>query len=463
MEFWSAIGRGIVAFGDFLCGYPLFFLLIGGGLFFLVYSRFTPLRRYGKAIQALRVRDNAAEGQISSFEALTSAIAATVGMGNIAGVAVALSIGGPGAIFWMWISAVVGMATKFFEGTLAVMFKGRDDAGEVQGGPMYMITEGLGRKWKPLAVFFSVFGLIGTLCVMQSNQLTESVTTLFFAPESNTASLRLIIGIVICVTVSTVILGGIKRISRIASRMVPLMVALYFLLVFYIMIRHASLVPGVFRDIFTGAFTPRGALGGGIGSIITIALTGVRRAALVNEAGVGTASMMHGASRNNEPVREGLVAMLGPSIDSGLICTLTAVAILTGAAIDPSIVPSAGVGSMEGLRFALNAFAAAIPGVGHYLLFAIVLLFAFSTMFSYSYYGQKCTGFLFGSRYAKYYNWFFLAMLIVAAVIPLRVAVSIIDIAYALMALPTMLTLFILAPKVRKAMDLYFEKKQEKI
>ena len=463
MEFWSAIGRGIVAFGDFLCGYPLFFLLIGGGLFFLVYSRFTPLRRYGKAIQALRVQDNAAEGQISSFEALTSAIAATVGMGNIAGVAVALSIGGPGAIFWMWISAVVGMATKFFEGTLAVMFKGRDDAGEVQGGPMYIITEGLGRKWKPLAVFFSVFGLIGTLCVMQSNQLTESVTTLFFAPESNTASLRLIIGIVICVTVSTVILGGIKRISRIASRMVPLMVALYFLLVFYIMIRHASLVPGVFRDIFTGAFTPRGALGGGIGSIITIARTGVRRAALVNEAGVGTASMMHGASRNNEPVREGLVAMLGPSIDSGLICTLTAVAILTGAAIDPSIVPSAGVGSMEGLRFALNAFAAAIPGVGHYLLFAIVLLFAFSTMFSYSYYGQKCTGFLFGSRYAKYYNWFFLAMLIVAAVIPLRVAVSIIDIAYALMALPTMLTLFILAPKVRKAMDLYFEKKQEKI
>ena len=456
--FWESIGNGIAAFSDFICGYPLFFLLIGGGLFFLIYSRFTPLRRYGRAVQALRVKDDGASGQISSFEALTSAIAATVGMGNIAGVAVALSIGGPGAIFWMWISAIVGMATKFFEGTLAVMYKGRDDAGEVQGGPMYMITEGLGKKWKPMAVFFSIFGLIGTLCVMQSNQLTESVTTLFFAPESNTATLRLIIGIVICLIVSTVILGGIKRISKIASKLVPLMVALYFLLVFYIMIRHASLVPGVFRDIFTGAFTPRGALGGGIGSIITIALTGVRRAALVNEAGVGTASMMHGASKNNEPVREGLVAMLGPSIDSGLICTLTAVAILTGAAIDPSIVPTAGVGSMEGLRFALNAFSAAIPGVGNYLLFAIVLLFAFSTMFSYSYYGQKCTGFLFGARYSKYYNWFFLAMLIVAAVIPLRVAVSIIDAAYALMALPTMLTLFILAPKVRKAMDGYFNR-----
>ena len=456
--FWSSIGDGIVAFSDFICGYPLFFLLIGGGLFFLIYSRFTPLRRYGRAVQALRVKDDAASGQISSFEALTSAIAATVGMGNIAGVAVALSVGGPGAIFWMWISAIVGMATKFFEGTLAVMYKGKDDTGEVQGGPMYMIIEGLGKKWKPMAVFFAIFGLIGTLCVMQANQLTESVTTLFFAPESNTLTLRFIIGLVICIIVSTVILGGIKRISKIASKIVPLMVALYFLLVFYIMIRHASLVPGVFRDIFVGAFTPRGALGGGIGAIIMIALTGVRRAALVNEAGVGTASMMHGASKNNEPVREGLVAMLGPSIDSGLICTLTAVAILTGAAIDPSIVPSAGVGSMEGLKFALNAFSAAIPGVGNYLLFAIVILFAFSTMFSYSYYGQKCTGFLFGARYSKYYNWFFLAMLIVAAMIPLRVAVSIIDAAYALMALPTMLTLFILAPKVRKAMDAYFEK-----
>ena len=293
--FWSSVGNGIAAFSDFICGYPLFFLLVGGGLFFLCYSKFAPLRYYGRAIQALRVKDDSAAGQISSFEALTSAIAATVGMGNIAGVAVALSIGGPGAIFWMWVSAVVGMATKFFEGTVAVMYKGKDDAGETQGGPMYMIMQGLGRNWKPLAVFFSIFGLIGTLCVMQSNQLTESVTTLFFTAEQNTVTLRLIIGLIITAIVSFVVIGGIKRISKIATRLVPTMVALYFLLVFYILVRHIGLVPGVFRDIFVGAFTPRGALGGGIGSIIMIALTGVRRAALVNEAGVGTASMMHGA------------------------------------------------------------------------------------------------------------------------------------------------------------------------
>lgn len=457
--FWDSIGNGIAAFSDFICGYPLFFLLIGGGLFFLIYSRFAPLRYYGRSIQALRVKDDKAEGQISSFEALTSAIAATVGMGNIAGVAIALSIGGAGAIFWMWVSAIVGMATKFFEGTLAVMYKGKDSEGEMQGGPMYMITSGLGPKWKPLAVFFSIFGLIGTLCIMQANQLTESITTIFFAPEQNTLTLRFIIGVIICVIVAGVILGGIKRISKVATKLVPLMVILYFSLVLYIMVTHLSAIPGVFRDIVVGAFTPRGALGGGIGSIITIALTGVRRAALVNEAGVGTASMMHGASKNNEPVREGLVAMIGPSVDSGLVCTLTAIAILIGAGVDPSIMPAgSGMGSMEGLKFALNAFEAAIPGVGSYLLFVMVILFAFSTMFSYSYYGQKCTGYLFGAKNAKYYNIFFLVMLVVSAMIPLKAAVSLIDSAYALMAFPTMITLFCLAPKARKEMKAYFEK-----
>ncbi|MBQ0025374.1 MAG: alanine:cation symporter family protein [Bacteroidales bacterium] len=460
---WNSIGNGIASFSDFICGYPLFFLLIGGGLFFLFYSKFAPIRYYGRAINVLRIKDDKAEGQISSFEALASAIAATVGMGNIAGVAVALSIGGAGAIFWMWVSAIVGMATKFFEGTLAVMYKGKDDAGETQGGPMYMIINGLGKKWKPLAVFFAIFGLIGTLCIMQANQLTESITTIFFAPEDNTVTLRFIIGVCITICVAFVIIGGIRRISKIATKMVPTMVALYFILVLFIIIRHAPLVPGVLKSIIVGAFTPRGALGGGIGSIIMIALTGVRRAALVNEAGVGTASMMHGASKNNEPVREGLVAMLGPSIDSGLVCTLTAIAILVGTAINPSLMPSgSGMGSMEGLRLALNAFEAAIPGVGHYLLFAMVILFAFSTMFSYSYYGQKCTGFLFGAKYSKYYNYFFLAMLIVAAVIPLKTAVSLIDTAYALMAFPTMFTLFCLAPKARRQMDIYFKKENDK-
>ncbi len=459
-NFWTAIGDGIVSFSDFICGYPLFFLLIGGGLFFLIYSRFAPLRYFGRAVQALRVKEDSAAGQISSFEALASAIAATVGLGNIAGVAIALSMGGPGAIFWMWVSAIVGMATKFFEGTLAVMFRGRDSRGEIQGGPMYMITSGLGPRWKPMAVFFSFFGLFGTLCVMQSNQLTESVMTLFVAPEGNTALGRCIIGVVISIIVATVIFGGIKRISQVSKRLVPVMVCAYMLLILYIIISHIALIPGIFRDIFVGAFTIRAGLGGAAGSIVTVALTGVRRAALVNEAGVGTASMMHGASRNSEPVREGLVAMLGPSIDSGLVCTLTAIAILVGRAINPSILPDGG--DIKGLAVALNAFDAAIPVVGRYLLFVIVICFAFSTMFSYSYYGQKCLGYLLGADKGSWYNWFFLVMLVVTAVIPLRVAVSFIDIAFAMMALPTMITLIILAPKARREMDIYFSKDKKK-
>ncbi len=453
--FWQAISNGITAVSDFVCGYPLFILLVGGGLFFLIYSRFVPLRYYGRAIKALRVKEEGAAGQISSFEALSSAIAATVGMGNIAGVAIALSIGGPGAIFWMWVSAVVGMATKFFEGTLAVMFKGKDDKGEVQGGPMYMITTGLGPKWKPMALFFSIFGLIGTLCLMQSNQLTEALTTVFVAPEENTLMLRFIIGVVICIIVSVVILGGIQRISKVSTKIVPAMVGLYFLLVLYIIVTHLSAVPEVFASIFREAFTVRAGVGGGIAGLLTVALVGVRRAALVNEAGVGTASMMHGASKNSEPVREGLVAMIGPSIDSGLVCTLTAIAIL----IQKDLIPmGGGMGSAEGLRVAINAFDASIPGVGKYLLLLMAIIFAFSTMFSYSYYGQKCTSYLFGSKYAKYYNYFFLAMLIVAAMIPLRTVVGVIDLAYALMAFPTMITLFILSPHVKREMKKFFAK-----
>ncbi len=456
MGIWDKIAGLVVAVSDAVCGYPFFILLVGGGLFFLFYSGFAPVRHYGKAIQALRVRDSSSAGQISSFEALSTAIAATVGMGNIAGVAIAISIGGAGTIFWMWVSALLGMATKFFEGTLAVMYKGRDSDGEVQGGPMYVITGGLGKRWKPLAVFFAVSGLFGTLCTMQSNQITEAITTTFIPAEKITVTVRLITGLIITALVAVVALGGIRRIGKVASKMTPFMVAAYFLLVFYILVTHIRAVPGVFRDIFVGAFTPRAALGGGIASVITVALTGVRRAVFVNEAGVGTASMVHGASRNSEPVREGLVAMLGPSIDSGLVCTLTALAIL----IQKDVLPVAGMSSMQGLQLALNSFAASVPVVGRYLLLAILLIFAFSTMFSYSYYGTKCASWLFGAEKGKYYIYFYLCMIIVAAVVPLRAVVGFVDLTFALMAFPNMIALFALAPKAKKEMKKYFNKEK---
>lgn len=442
-------GEYLLMFSNWIWGMPLFLLLIGGGLYFLIYSGFVPFRYYVRALKALKKRENDAPGQISSFEALASAIASTVGMGNISGVAVALTMGGPGAIFWMWVSAVVGMATKFFEGTLAIMYKGTDSAGEKQGGPMYMITEGLGPKWKPMAIFFSIFGLIGTFCLMQANQLTEAITTVFTTPAGieNTIGLRLAIGVLITLIVSVVVLGGIQRISKVATKVVPTMVGIYFIIVAVIIFTNLEAVPGVFRSIFEGAFDFKAGIGGLAGSAIVI---GARRAAFVNEAGVGTASMMHGASKNSEPVREGLVAMLGPSIDSGLVCTLTALAILINGHYD--------FGQIRGIEIAMNSFEASLPGVGHYLLMLVVFFFAFSTMFSYSYHGVKCTNFLIGAKYSHYYNYLFLATLVLGSVITLDAVVGIIDSAYALMAIPTMTTLLLLSPKVKQAMKLYFKK-----
>lgn len=445
---FGIIGDALHMFSSWL-NLPLFITLIGGGLFFMVRSGFIPLRYYGKALRAVGVKEDNASGQLSSFQALTSAIAATVGLGNISGVAVAITIGGPGAIFWMWVSACLGMATKFFEGTLSVMYKGKDSAGEMQGGTMYMITEGLGKKWKPLAVLFSLFGMIGTFCLMQSNQLTEALQTVFFTPAGieDTLILRFIVGLCIAGIVSVVVLGGISRIGKVASLIVPFMVGFYFLLVLYIILTNLSVVPEVFRSIFNGAFNLRAGTGGFAGSVIVI---GARRAAFVNEAGVGTASMMHGASRNSEPVREGLVAMIAPSIDSGLVCTLTALAVLINAQYT--------VSDVQGMQMVMESFERSIPGWGSYLLLAVVLVFAFSTMFSYSYYGTKCTNFLFGAHRAHYYNYLFLATLVIGAMIPLTAVVDIIDIAFAFMAFCTVFTMIVLSPGVRVATKQYFSK-----
>ncbi|MDD2962021.1 MAG: alanine/glycine:cation symporter family protein [Muribaculaceae bacterium] len=453
----------ITLISDFVCGYPLFFLLIGGGLFLFIYSGAVSLRRLPCAISALKAKSDSKNGQISSAEALASVVAATVGMGNIAGVAIALVLGGPGAIFWMWVSAIVGMCTKYHEGVLAIMYRGKDSNGTVQGGPMYILERGLGRKWKPLAVFFAVAGMFGTLCIMNANQLTEAVVTTFTTPEwissssilasvsgftglNNELSFRLLFGILMASIVAVVVLGGIKRIATIASKLVPFMVSFYFILVLYIIINNISDVPAVFGSIFSEAFN----LDAGIGALAGIAIIGARRAALVNDAGIGTASMMHGASKNSEPVREGLVAMLGPSIDSGLVCTLTALAILLCGDIS--------VEGVKGLEIAMKAFRGAIP-FGDYLLMVVVLCFAFSSMFTYSYYGTKCANYLFGARYAQYYTYFFILTLILFAVVPLKAAMGLCDLFYGLMAFPSMIAIVALSPKVKAATKEYFARK----
>ncbi len=458
------LGKYIVEVADFLCGYPLFFLLIGGGLYLFISSGFVSLRRLPSAMRELRRKNDARNGQISSAQALASVIAATVGLGNIAGVAIALVMGGPGAIFWMWVSALVGMATKYHEGVLAIKYKGTDDRGEPQGGPMHIITRGLGPRWTPLARFFAVAGLFGTLCIMNANQLTEAFMTTFSTPEGvassgflssigsivgleNAQTYKLLFGIAVAAVVAVVILGGIRRIANVASVMVPFMVGVYFLMVLYIIVTHIADVPAVFSSIVSEAFNLRA----GFGALAGIAIIGARRAALVNDAGIGTASIMHGASRNNNPVREGLIAMLGPAIDSGLVCTLTATAILL-------CVPDLGsVEGIKGLEVAMTAFGRGIP-YGEYLLMFIVACFALSSMFSYSFYGSTCASYLFGSRRARWYSYFFLATMVIFAVVPLEAAVGMCDLFYALMAIPTMIAIVGLSRKVREETRKYFSK-----
>lgn len=443
---------------------PVIFLIILGGIFFVFYSGFVQYRYLGHTIAILRGKYNNPDdpGQINAYQALSTALASTVGMGNIAGVAAAISIGGPGALFWMWITAIVGMATNFFTSTLSVMYRGKDSAGEIQGGPMYVIREGLGRKWYPLAILFSICCLVGCLPIFQANQLTQilvdtgvpasykTINYLLLGYEINAA--KLIIGACLMVLSGFVIIGGIKRIGAWAGNMVPLMIILYFLSVMIILFLNFEKVPGYMMLIITDAFSAtnfRGepALGGILGGLI---VTGVRRASFSSEAGIGTAPMALGASKSTEPVREGLVSMLSPAIDTLIVCTLTALAILVTDAWRTT--------EADGVTLTNVAFGSSLGVAGNILLVISAFFFAVTSLFSYSYYGNKAMSFLFGAKSGKLYDYVYLGSIVFAAVLPMRDIINIIDISFALMAIPTMLSGFILAPRVMEEARKYFQR-----
>ena len=451
MEYFQKIENSIVFLANWMWGAPLLILLLGGGLYFVFYSNFLPFKYFRHAIAVLRGKyDDPNEiGQINHYEALSTHLAATVGMGNISGVAVAIVMGGPGAIFWMWVSAFVGIATKFFTCSLAIMYRGKDSLGEVQGGPMYVITEGLGKNWKPLASLFCVAGIIGVLPIFQANQLTQAIRDVILIPNGVTGGFTsdLVTGIVITMIVSFVILGGLKRIATIAGKLVPLMVVLYFITVLVIALVNIDLVPQAFALIFTDAFTGEAVLGGAVGAVI---MTGAKRAAFSNEAGIGTAPMAHGAAKTNEPIREGLVAMMGPVIDTLLVCTLTALAILITGVWKSN--------DSNGVTLTVSAFNSAIPYVGGYILIICVVIFATTSLFSLSYYGSKCWSFLVGAGKTRYYEWFYVFSIIVGAVSSLTAIISLIDALYAIMAIPTMTSAILLSPKVKKEAKAYFQR-----
>ena len=442
---------------------PVLFLIILGGLFFFLYSRFLPYKYFRHTLDILRGKyvNPDDPGQINAYEALSTALASTVGMGNIAGVAAAISLGGPGALFWMWITAIVGMSTNFFTSSLSVMYRGKDSEGVLQGGPMYVIREALGRPWQPLAILFCLCAMIGCLPIFQANQLTQIIhymTTDMLGLKNSDISvgifnidgLKLAIGTCLMIISAIVILGGIQRIGAWAGKMVPLMILLYFGSVLLILILNIEKVPENFALILSNAFTGENyhghpALGGVVGGLI---VAGVRRASFSNEAGIGTAPMALGASKSIQPIREGLVSMLSPAIDTLLVCTLTALAILVTGVWKTS--------EANGVTLTTMAFESSLGQPGRWLLLVCAFFFAITSLFSYCYYGNKAMAFLAGVKNGQRYNYFYLVTILLGAVLSMNDVMNIIDISYALMAFPTMISGLLLAPRVMREARRYF-------
>lgn len=432
--------------------WPMFILLIGGGLFLVAYSKFLPYRFFGHAIAitAGKYDDKSAQGDVSSFQALSAAVAATVGLGNISGVAIAIHDGGPGVVFWIWVTALIGMCIKFYSCSLAVMYRSSDADGKLQGGPMYYITKGLGEKAKPLAVFFAICGLFGFLGVFTANQFTETFMSVVEPNESianfGDFNWQLGIGVVLAIITSFVIFGGLTKIAKVASAIVPFMVLVYLIAVVVVMSLNASQIIPSLKMIFAEAWNFKTVVTGGFWGLVII---GIRRAMFSNEAGLGSAPMYHGQSKTDSPIKEGLVAMLGPFIDTILVCTFTAVVIiLSGAYLEDG----------SGIVMTLSAFEKTLFGYGDDLLMLIVTAFALSTLFTYSYYGVKCLSFLTNPKIGKLYNWYFVIMIVFAAVASLELVKNLIDLSYALMVIPNMIAVLLLAPKVNKEAKKYFQR-----
>ena len=419
-------------------------ILVGSGIFFLIYSKLTPFKYIIHAFNLIRGKYSSKEdiGQVTHFQALTTALSGTIGLGNIAGVAIAIKLAGPGAIFWMWLTAIVGIATKFFTCTLSVMYRDVDEYGNVNGGPMYVIKNALPASMLPLAYFFAAAGLIGALPGFQSNQLVQIMGDL---PMLQFENFNLIAGVVLAIITGVIILGGLIRIAKVSEWLVPLMSVLYFgSTVVALLLNFEDVIPA-FKIIIEDAFTGSAVAGG---SVIAVIIMGVRRGAHSNEAGIGTETLVHGSAKTSDPVKQGLVAMLGPIFDTLIMCTSTALLIIISGVWLNS--------DANGVTLTAEAFSMLLGPIGYAVLFICVISFGATTIFTYSYYGSACSRFLFGEKGVRVYQWIIIFFVIVFAVIPIEAAINIIDISFALMAIPTLISSVWLAPKVIERAKAYF-------
>ncbi|MFV0284635.1 MAG: alanine/glycine:cation symporter family protein [Castellaniella sp.] len=429
-------------------GPPMLVLILGTGFFLMVILKLMPLRRIGTGFAMIwkgRRRGDTATGEISPFEALMTCLAATVGTGNIAGVATAIAVGGPGALFWMWCTALVGMATKYCEVVLAVHFREKDDRGEHAGGPMYAIKNGLGRKWLWLGVAFAIFGGFagfGIGNMVQVNSMAHALESTFSIPTWVT-------GVVTMVLIGLVILGGIKRIGAVAASLVPFMCVAYVLAGLSVLIINAERIPEALDLIFTHAFSPIAATGGFAGAAVMAAIRyGVARGIFSNEAGLGSAGIAQAAGTTTNAVQSGLIGMMGTFIDTIIICSITGLAIVC------SGVWSSGA---SGAALSASAFEVSMPGFGGAVLSISLVVFAFTTILGWSYYGEKCWEFLLGTKSTLPYRIVWVVVIPFGAISQLDFAWLLADTLNGLMALPNLISLILLSPLVVKLTRDYFK------
>ena len=427
-------------------GPPLLVLLVGTGIYFSSRLGLLQVFRLPKALKLIFKSEAKGKGDISSFAALATALAATVGTGNIVGVATAIKLGGPGALLWMWMAAFFGMATKYAEGVLAIKYRTTDANGEISGGPMHYIVNGMGKRWKPLAIAFSIFGvmvaLFGSGTFTQVNSITDSLSnTVGWSPK--------IISIVLAVLVSIIIFGGIQSISKVAEKIVPFMAIIYILATITILAFHCNQILPSIALVIKSAFTGKAATGGFAGAtVITAIQAGIARGIFSNESGLGSAPIAAAAAKTDEPVEQGLVSMTGTFIDTIIICTLTGLSI---------IVTDGWSSNLNGAALTQSAFSSVFGNFGVYALTFSLILFAFTTIIGWGYYGERCFEFLFGVKAIPVYRIIFIAMVALGGYISLETIWVIADIVNGLMAIPNLIALLALSPIIIKETKHYFD------
>ena len=445
---------------DFIWGIPAMVCIIGVGLYLSIRTGFLQIRKFPYAMRATLGRmfrkRKAADGSITPFQAVCTALAATVGTGNIAGVAGAIAIGGPGAVFWMWVSALLGMCTKFTEVTLAVHYREKNKEGDWVGGPMYYIKNGLGKNWHWLAYLFALFGVLtvfGTGNSTQVNTITAAIDSALInyqiLPETALKTTNLIIGIIIALLLVLILLGGIKRIGRVTERLVPVMAVLYIILAFGIIILHIDHVPGVFASIFRGAFQPASVTGGIVGSLFLSMQKGVSRGIFSNEAGLGTGSIAHACADTQKPVKQGLFGIFEVFMDTIVICTMTALVILVSGIDVP-------YGSAAGAELTIAGFTNVYGNWVSIFTAIAMCCFAFSTIIGWGLYGSRCIEFLCGARIIKAFMVVYSLVAIVGATMDLGLLWSIADTFNGLMAIPNLIGVFLLSGTAIKLIGDYF-------